>query len=100
MRNSVIGFLWRSEGLRVKRGQTDKVRDDFDDVLNREANHAERILLRRRRKDVAAIVSVEDLAVLEEIEDRIDLREALAVLEEVEREGTVPWETVKKNAGL
>jgi len=38
--------------------------------------------------------------ILEEEEDRIDLKDARAALEEVKREGTIPFEQIKKELGL
>lgn len=76
-----------------------KARADFADVLKGVAR-GERFLLRRHNQGVAAIVSVEDLAVLQAIEDRRDAAAARAALAEAEREGTVPWERVKAELGL
>jgi len=73
------------------------LRQNLADVLNRVAYKGERILLERRGKDIAALVSVEDLALLDEMEDRIDLEAARQALKEP---GSVPWEEVKKRLGL
>ena len=43
---------------------------------------------------------IEDLAFLEELEDRLDLEEARAALAEAGTDGTIPWEKVKKDLGL
>lgn len=75
-------------------------RDNLDTTLDRVIRDGERVVLRRNRKNVAVIIPIEDLAALEEIEDREDLEDARAIRKEIEREGTVPWETVKKNLGL
>lgn len=40
------------------------------------------------------------MELLERIEDAIDLAEAREALKEVEREGAVSWEEVKKKLGL
>ena len=48
-------------------------REDFTDTLKRVANGGERIVPRRGRKDVAALVPLKDLRLLEQIEDRLDL---------------------------
>lgn len=72
-----------------------KVRDDFSDTLNRVAYRRERIVLMRRGKAVVAIVPVEDLGLLEDLEDRMDLDEARAALAESKKRGTVAWEDLK-----
>ncbi len=72
-----------------------KAREDFSDTLNRVAYRGERILLERRGKVVAAIVPAEDVTLLEELEDRSDLKEARKALADVKKHGTVQWEKVK-----
>ena len=74
-----------------------KAREDFADVVNRAAYKGERTLLHRRGKDVAAVVPVADLALLEAIEDRMDLEAARKAMKEP---GTIPWAKVKKDLGL
>ena len=76
---------------------TSKLREDLADALNRVAYRGERILLQRRGKDVAALVSKEDLDLLEALEDRSDVLAALKALKEP---GTVPWEKVKEELEL
>ena len=76
---------------------TSKLREDLADALNRVAYRGERILLQRRGKDIAALVSKEDLDLLEALEDRADLEATRVALEEP---GTVPWEKVKEDLGL
>ena len=49
---------------------------------------------------MAAIVPVEDLRLLEELEARVDLDEARAALREADKKGTIPWEKIKKDLGL
>jgi hypothetical protein len=73
--------------LRVLGGPPD--RNTPDDL-------GERIVLRRRGKDVAVLVPVEDLKLLEEIEDRIDIEEAKKALKE---KGKIPWTKLKKKLG-
>ncbi len=74
-----------------------KLREGLADALNRVAYSGERILLQRRGKDIAALVSKEDLALLEALEERSDILAALKALEEP---GTVPWEKVKEDLEL
>ncbi len=78
---------------------TSKARKEFSDVL-KGAKEGQRFLLERHNKGVAAIVSVEDLAILQAIEDRRDRKAAREALAEIEKRGTVPWEQVKAELGL
>ena len=59
-----------------------KVREALSDTLDRVAFKGERIILQRHGKDEAALISVEDLALLEEIEDREDVAAACRALAE------------------
>jgi prevent-host-death family protein len=78
---------------------TSEARKDFADVL-KGARNGERFVLERHNKPVAAIVSPEDLAILQAIEDRSDVMAARAALAEVAEHGAVPWEKVKADLGL
>jgi prevent-host-death family protein len=80
----------------TKRSVND-LRTDLAETLNRVAYRGERIVVERRGKRVAALVPVEDLELLQEIEDRIDLEAARRALKEP---GRIPWEKVKKDLGL
>jgi len=60
-------------------------RKDLADVLNRAAYGKERVVLTRRGKDVAAIVPMDDLNILEAIEDHMDVTESEKILERVRR---------------
>jgi prevent-host-death family protein len=79
-----------------------RAREDFSDTLNRVAYGGERIVLRRRGRDLAAIVPMEDLALIEKIEDATDVREARRALARMRRTGKkpVPLEKLKRNLGL
>jgi prevent-host-death family protein len=79
-----------------------EIRNNMADALNRVAYQGERVILERRGKGVAAIVSLEDLALLEAIEDRADLKAARQALSEMKRKSQQPlrWEKVKKELGL
>ena len=77
-----------------------EARNDFSSTLNRVAYAKDRVILHRRGKDLVAIVPVEDLQFLEELEVRVDLDEARAALKEAAKKGTIPWEKIKKDLGL
>ncbi len=79
-----------------------EIRNNMADTLNRVAYQGERVILERRGKGVAAIVSMEDLALLEALEDREDVKAARRVLAEMKRKGEqpIPWEQLKQQMGL
>jgi prevent-host-death family protein len=79
-----------------------QARDAFADTLNRVAYRGERIVLRRRGKDLAAIVPIEDLKLIQKTEDEIDLREAKKALADMKRKGLKPiaYERVRERLGL
>ena len=74
------------------------VREHFADVISSVAYAKDRISLTRNGKPVAAIVPIEDLEALEELEDRIDNQLAREALEEPGP--NVPWEKAKAELGL
>lgn len=70
----------------------------FADVLKRASSCKERVILTRRGKKLAAVIPVEDLELLEELEDRMDVESAKAALaESTER---VPYEVLRRELGL
>lgn len=76
---------------------TVEARERFSDIINRAAFGKERVVLTRRGKELAAVVPIEDMKLLEELEGRLDVEAARQALKE---EGTIPWEKVKAELGL
>jgi prevent-host-death family protein len=81
----------------MTRVSTTRAREALSDVINRVAYQGERIVLERHGKDVVAMVPVEDLQLLEDLEDRMDLEEARKRLK---TPGRVPWKEIKEKLGL
>ncbi len=79
---------------------TVEARNQLSDLINRVAYGKERVILSRRGKALAAIVPLEDIRLLEELEDRLDLDDARAVLKEAAEKGTVSWASLKEVLGL
>ena len=74
-----------------------KARAKFSDLVTRAAFEKDRIVLTRNGKELAAVVPIEDVRLLEELENRADLQAARKALKE---KGSVPWEKVKTELGL
>lgn len=73
-------------------------RNSTAETLNRVAYGKERILLGRRGEPVAALISLDDLALLRTLEDRADL---LAMAEADKESGeSIAWEDLKKEQGF
>lgn len=78
---------------------TVEARKQFSDVLNRAAYGHEHVILTRRGKEIAAIIPIEHLhlfeQLVEEMEDKLDLEEALRVLNDDDSE-FIDWEEAKR----
>jgi prevent-host-death family protein len=73
------------------------IRNNLADAINRVAYAGERIILERRGKGVAALVSLQDVALLEELENQADIRAAKRALKE---KGRVPLAKIKTRLGM
>jgi prevent-host-death family protein len=62
-----------------------EARNNLADAINRVSYGGERVIFSRRGKPVAALVSSEDLALLQRLEDAEDIRDAANVLKEFDR---------------
>ena len=68
------------------------------EAINRAVSGGERTVIRRNGKEVAAVVSVEDLRTLEALEDRLDLEDARQIMKKPGR--LIPWEKIKSDLRL
>ena len=77
-------------------------RKDASEVLNRVAYQGKRIVIHRRNKDVAVLVSLEDAKFLEELEDQQDLEDFRKAKKEFAESGepTISLEEVAKELGI
>lgn len=74
-----------------------EIRKNLAGTLKLVAHDGERIILRRRGKGVAALVPIEDLEFLQELEDKADLAAARKARKE---QGGITLEAYKKKHGL
>ena len=83
---------------------SEEVRNQLGDIINRVAYGHERMIVTRRGKKLAALVSMDDLELLEKVldalEDQIDLPLVKERLAEVEQEGAISWESIKAEHNL
>jgi prevent-host-death family protein len=84
----------------VSEHRISEAREEFATIINKVAFGGERVRLTRHGKAVAAVVPVEDLDLLEEIEDAIDLADLDAALADPANQKRIPWEDVKRQLGL
>jgi prevent-host-death family protein len=70
-----------------------EIRSNFHDTIRRVQFGGERVVLERQGRPVAALVSLEDLDLLEELED--EYLDRLADAAEAEGGERIPWEVVK-----
>ena len=82
---------------RMTRVAATKLRTTISDLLDRVVHHGERVAVERYGKPVAALVSPEDLELLEAIEDRMDIEAARKALGEPGRRS---WDEVRAELAL
>jgi antitoxin Phd len=92
----IIDLIKEVNMLTIKIGD---IRREMASTINKVAYENERIILDRRGKEVAAIISIEDLKLLEKIEDYIDIHEAERLLADP-MEKPIPYEQVRKELGF
>lgn len=77
---------------------TADARKHFADIVNKVAYGNEPIVLTRRGQEVAALVSIEEFELLQQIEDHIDIEDAKKAL--AESGENIPAKEVWKKLGL
>jgi prevent-host-death family protein len=74
-------------------------KEEFSELVHRVSHNKERIILIRRGKEVAAIIPLEDLFLLQESQNKSDLHDAVEALKEARNQGTVTLEELKTEIG-
>ncbi len=77
---------------------TAEARKHFADIVNKVAYGKEHIVLTRRGQEVAALVSIDELELLQQIEDYIDIEDAKKAL--AESDDNISAKEVWKQLGL
>ena len=84
--------------LMLRKISTADARKKLANIVNRVAFGKEAFVLTRHGEALAALVSVDDLKLLQEIEERMDVEDAWQA--RAESEETVSWEELKKELKL
>jgi prevent-host-death family protein len=84
--------------LMLRKISTADARKKFANIVNRVAFGKEAFVLTRRGEALAALVSVDALKLLQEIEERMDVEDAWQA--RADSEETVSWEELKKELKL
>lgn len=82
----------------MERIPSSKARERFSDILDEVSVRGDRVVVERHGKEIAAVISLDDLKLLEALEDRYDVEEARAALRE--RGRRVSWEELKARLEL
>ncbi len=77
-----------------------EARSELTDIVNHVAFCHDRYILTRNGKELAAIVSIEDLKTLEEMEDKVDVEAAKRADQDIKKHGTIKWKDAKRDLGL
>ncbi len=74
-------------------------KEEFSDLINRVSHYKERIVLTRRGKEIAAIVPIEDLAHIQQTQNKNDLDEAVEAFQEARTQGSTSLDDLKEKIG-
>jgi prevent-host-death family protein len=77
-----------------------EARARFADVLDRVAHKGERVVIERRGKVLGAVVSAEDLRVLERVRELEDEEDRQAATRARKEKGSIAWALIKRDLGI
>lgn len=77
-----------------------EARKKLPELMNKVFYAGDRAVIQRHGKKLAAVVSIEDLELLQALEDKLDLAAAKKALAEARGKGTVSWKKLKAELGL
>ena len=88
------------EGIIMATVTARELKESASSVLSRAQYGNERIIVSRHGKEIAAVVPIEDAHFLEQIEDFLDIKDALAAIEETNHKGSMSLKELRNELGL
>jgi prevent-host-death family protein len=81
---------------------TAEARKHLRKVVDRAAHYKSRTIITRHGEKVAAVVPIEDLRLIRQIEDKLDLATLKRVLRRARKgdDALIPWDQARKELGL
>ena len=76
-----------------------EAKEDFSELVNRVAHNRDRVIITRRGKEIAVLIPIEDLQLLQTQQDKRDLAEAVEALKETREHGTITLSELKEEIG-
>lgn len=77
-----------------------QARLEFTHIVDEVAFRGERYVVTRNGRELAAMVSMEDLEILQSLENKRDVEIAKKAEEHIRQHGTVSWEEIEKRLGI
>jgi antitoxin Phd len=90
--------MYTGDAAMTTKISTADVRKNFSNIVNRVSFGKESIILTRRGEEIAALVAIDELRLLQELEDRIDIADAIQAMKEPGED--IPAEQFWKRLGL
>lgn len=78
---------------------TIEAKEEFAELINRVSHNKERIILTRRDKEVAALVCMEDFALLQASQGKSDLHDAVESLKDTRHHGAISLDQLRDEIG-
>lgn len=77
-----------------------EARSELTEIVNHVAFGQDRYVLTRNGKELAALISMDDLKLLEDLEDKLDVAAAKRADKDIKKHGTIKWKEAKRELGL
>jgi len=79
---------------------TAEARRNLAELLNRVAYGKERVVVTRHGKELAAIIPIEELSLLDRLGEAVNARDVAAALQEQDGGETTRWTALRQELGL